>query len=138
MRLGPYYVASNVKKGKVQLVDLPAGTIFFRSIELKDPIYIFRDFLGRPTASTTNALSTCMSDTQNVLTFHLPKASFGLYDWTSEKPAWHKYNGYMVYTLAQTRPVINMISPSNRNDFNRFSINTCRKKHTRIISNISP
>ncbi len=111
MRLGPYYVASNVKKGKVQLVDLPAGTIFFRSIELKDPIYIFRDFLGRP-MSRGEKYTTCMSATQNVFSFHLPKAGFGLFDWTSEKPAWHKYNGYMVYTLAQSRPFINMISPS--------------------------
>lgn len=108
MRLSPYYINSNVKKGKVQLVDIPTGTIFFRSIELKDPRYIFRDFLGRPQADG----NYCMSATQNVFTFHLPKASFGLYDWTSEKPAWHKYNGYMVYTLAQTRPFINMISPS--------------------------
>ncbi len=111
MRLGPYYVASNVKKGKVQLVDLPAGTIFFRSIELKDPIYLFRDFLGRP-MSRGEKYTTCMSATQNVFSFHLPKAGFGLFDWTSEKPAWHKYNGYMVYTLAQSRPFINMISPS--------------------------
>lgn len=105
-----YEEPAHTRSGKINLADLPSGTVLFRAIHLKpenEGKDIFTDLLGRISGS-----SFCLSPTQNTYTFPFPYIGFGLYDWTSETPSWQKYNAFIVYTLAETRPFVNMINPS--------------------------
>jgi hypothetical protein len=105
-----YEEPARTRSGKVNLADLPSGTVLFRAIHLKpenEGKDIFTDLLGRISGS-----SFCLSPTQNTYTFPFPYIGFGLYDWASETPSWQKYNAFIVYTLSETRPFVNMINPS--------------------------
>ena len=105
-----YDEPSRSRRGKVNIADLPSGTVLFRAIDLKPEHKgkdIFTDLLGRISGS-----SYCLSPTQSAYTFPFPYIGFGLYDWTSDMPSWKKYNAFIVYVLAESRPFINMINPS--------------------------
>lgn len=103
------------------IIDLPSGTLLFRTIHLEDSSRdagrsIFTDMLGLPTDTLGTESPVppgfCLTPMQNVFTFPFPYIGFGLFDWTTNKPAWHKYNAFMVYVLSHNTPVVNMIFPS--------------------------
>ncbi len=105
-----YEEPASTRSGKINLVDLPSGTVLFRAIHLKpenEGKDIFTDLLGRLSGTTA-----CLSPTQNTYTFPFPYIGFGLYDWASETPSWQKYNAFIVYVLTQSHPFVNMINPS--------------------------
>lgn len=98
---------------RLRTVKLSKGTILFRAIYLRNPtddpygIDLFQDFLGFPVGA-----AYCLSPIQNVYTFPIPYVGFGLYDWTTAKEAWRKYNSIMVYALTEDISFITLIAPA--------------------------
>jgi len=96
----------------VQIVEIPAGTILFKTQMLSDdPVQarreLYKDLLGYPTAT-----GFCLNPVQNVFTFPIPYVGFGLYDWTTDKPAWMKFNTFIAYVLTKPTKMVCQISPS--------------------------
>lgn len=96
----------------VDIVEIPAGTLLFKTLRLSDdPVQaerqLFADLLGYPTET-----EFCLNPVQNVFTFPIPYVGFGLYDWTTSKPAWEKYNAFIAYILTRDTKMVCQISPS--------------------------
>ena len=104
---------NNVTGPKIKIVSLAKGTLLFRAIYLRDPakdphgMDLFQDFLGYPVGS-----DFCLSPIYNVYCFAIPYVGFGLYDWTTRREAWRKYNAFMVYALTEDTRFAILIGPS--------------------------
>ncbi len=109
MRFGQYYVDAKLKgaPGRLPVVDLPAGTLLFKAIQIIDQRSMFFDFLGRVSAE-----GFCQTPYQNVFTFPLPYVGFGLFHKEVTNPAWNKFNAFQVYVLNANHSFVNMIKPS--------------------------
>lgn len=96
----------------VDIVEIPAGTLLFKTLRLSDePIQaerqLFADILGYPTET-----EFCLNPVQNVFTFPIPYVGFGLYDWTTSQPTWKKYNAFIAYVVTRDTKMVCQISPS--------------------------
>ena len=104
---------------RVPVVDVPAGTLLFRAIKLKDASEdngrsFFTDMLGIPSDifNPGGEPGFCLYPTQNMFAFPFPYIGFGVDDWTTKKPIWTKYNAFIVYVTTRTRPYVSMVLPT--------------------------
>ena len=105
----PYTKASGEKSTLgVPLVEIPAGTLLFRGVQLpnpkkdEDPRLFVRDWLGYPRGDRF-----CMTPTQNTFFYTSPYVPFGAHtvgEW---------FNAIMVYQTVKDLRIVAMISPSD-------------------------
>jgi hypothetical protein len=104
------YTKANGTAGKIKLgeVEIPAGTLLFRGIQLpnpkrdEDPRMFVRDWLGYPSGDRF-----CMTPTNNTFFYTTPFVPFGAHtvgEW---------FNAILVCQTVRNLRLVNMISPSD-------------------------